>query len=259
MTRLTAAESLLKDLGITAASEIDIEAIAYHAGAFIKYRPLDGCEGRIIGVGNRAVITVNSSTIPTRRRFTAAHELGHWHHHRGQSFICRADDIGNPAKGPLDPERVADSYAADLLMPRYLFESLARQFGKVTFKAVDDLRQEFKTSITATAIRLIEYGPEPTMLVCHTRTGRKWFCRPRHIPDKWFPRNDLDADSYAMDVLYGKAERSRRVLMGADAWFDRREAEKYELYEETCSTLDGEILTILIFKDLEMLELEEEI
>ena len=254
MNRLTGAEDLLKDLGVTAAGDIDIEAIAYHVGAFIKYRPLDGCEGRIIGADDHAVITVNSRAISTRRRFTAAHELGHWSYYRGQSSICRSDDIGNPRKGPMDPEHVADGYAADLLMPHYLFAPMADQIGKTTFRAVEELRREFKTSITATAIRLVEYGPEPAMLVCHTVKGRWWFCRPRHIPEKWFPQEQLDAESYAMDVLHGKDERSRRVLIGADAWFDRWDAQKYGLYEETCRTTDNEILTLLVFNDEDMLD-----
>ena len=254
MNRLSRAEDLLKDLGVTTAGDIDIEAIAYHVGAFIKYRPLDGCEGRIVGTDDRAVITVNSRAIPTRRRFSAAHELGHWHHHRGRSLVCRSDDIGNPTKGPMSPERVPDGYAADLLMPHYLFAPMANQIGETTFRAVEDLRQEFNTSITATAIRLVEYGSEPAMLVCHTANGRRWFYRPCHIPGKWFPQDQLDADSYAMDVLHGKEERSRRVLIGADAWFDWWDAQKYELYEETCRIIDNEILTLLVFKDEDMLD-----
>ena len=254
MNPLSPAEELLKELGVTAAGDIDIEAIAYHVGAFIKYRPLDGCEGRIVGAGDRAVITVNSRSILPRRRFTAAHELGHWHHHRGRSFVCRPDDIGNPMKGPADPERIADGYAADLLMPRYLFKPMANRIGKVTFQAVEDLRREFGTSITATAIRLVEYGPEPAMLICHAPGGRKWFRRPRDIPERWFPQSDLDAGSQAMDVLHGRLEHSRRALVGAATWFDRWDAPKYELYEETCRTTDDEILTLLVFKDDEMLE-----
>jgi hypothetical protein len=154
----------------------------------------------------------------------------------------------------MDPERVADGYAADLLMPQYLFAPMAGQIGKTTFQAVHNLRHEFSTSITATAIRAVEYGPEPAMLVCHTVKGRKWFCRPYRIPEKWFPRDDLDSDSYAMEVLYGKTDHSRRVLIGADAWFTRWDAHKYEIYEETCRTIDGEVLVLLVFRDEEMLE-----
>ncbi len=254
MNRLSPAENLLRDLGVTAAKDIDIEAIAYHVRAIVKYRPLNGCEGRIIGTNDRAVITVNSQAIPARQRFSVAHELGHWHHHRGRTLMCLSDDISNHTKGALNPERVADGYAADLLMPRFLLRPMAKEIGKVSFQAVEALRREFKTSITATAIRLVEYGPEPAILIRHTMKGRKWFTRSGDIPRKWFPRNELDAGSDAMEVLYGRAERSSRSLIGADAWFDRRDAEKYELYEETRRIADGEILTLLVFKDAEMLE-----
>lgn len=45
---LTPAERLLQELGITEPSEIDLDAIAFHAGARVRYRPLDGCEARIM-------------------------------------------------------------------------------------------------------------------------------------------------------------------------------------------------------------------
>ena len=251
MKRLSPTDNLLKDLGVTAAKDIDIEAIAYHVEAVIKYRPLNGCEGRIIGANNRAIITVNSQAIPASQRFSAAHELGHWHYDRGRSLMCRSDDINNPKKSSLDPERVADGYAADLLMPKFLFGPMANEIGKVSFQAVETLRKEFKTSIRATALRLIEHGPESAILVCHTESSRKWFHPSRDIPDRWFPRDDLDKTRYAM----GEAECSDRISISADIWFDRRGAENYEIYEETrYITDDDEILTLLIFEDDEMLE-----
>lgn len=257
MNLLRPAERHLKGLGIQKPSQIDIEAIAYDAGAIIKYRQLAGCEARILGVGDKAVITVDKRAIPSRRRFSAAHELGHWHHHRGRSFICRKDDIGNPKLLPTHPERVADEYAADLLMPQYLFGPIANELKKCSFKSVDALREEFQTSVTATAIRLVDLGPEPAMLICHTHKGRAWFRRPECIPTRWFPQDELDADSYAFDVLNGRDKESRRVLIGADAWFDRWFASKYQIYEESRQISDGEILTLIVFKDEAMLDDEE--
>lgn len=256
MKHLSAAEKLLHELGVTDPSEIDVEAIAFDQGAVVKYRPLKGCEARIIGNGDRAIITVSSDVIPVRQRFSVAHELGHWHHHRGRSFQCRSDDIANYRKDSVvDPERVADRYAADLLLPRYLFEPLANKCGKVTFEAVDALREQFKTSIQATARRLVDYGPEPAMLICHSKAGRRWFKRPNQIPSRWFPREDLDADSYAMDVLYkADSRRSHRAKMPASAWFDRHDADRYEIFEQTHKISEDEILTLLIFSDEEMLE-----
>ena len=42
--------------------------------------------------------------------------------------------------------------------------------------------------------------------------------------------------------------------MGADAWFSCRDAQRYQVYEETSKVSDGEVLTILTFKDEEMLD-----
>ncbi len=254
MNGLAPAEQLLQTLGVTDPRDIDLEAIAFDQGAVVKYRPLNGCEARIVGYGDRAMITVDNRHRRSRVRFSTAHELGHWYRHRGRSLICRPDDIGNPRRSPMDPERVADAYAADLLLPRYLFVPRANALGATTFDNLETLTDEFSTSMTATAIRLVEYGPEPAMLVCHGPQGRKWFNRPRHIPERWFPQEDLDADSYAFEVLHGEDRRSRRVLIGADAWFDRRGADQFELYEETFKVADDEILTLLIFKDEEMLD-----
>ena len=138
----TPAEKLLLSLGIDSAKEIDVEAIAWDAGAEVRFAELDSCEARIIGYGNRAIITVEERSILPRKRFSVAHELGHWKYHRGRSFVCRKDDIGNQVKGPTDPERVADSYAADLLLPSFLFVPMAAKIRKASFEAVDEIRAE---------------------------------------------------------------------------------------------------------------------
>lgn len=254
MSPLQPAEKLLQSLGVTQPQEIDLEAIAYDQGAIVKYRPLEGCEARIVGFGERAIITVDDRALPSRVRFSTAHELGHWQNHRGRSLICRPEDIGNARRRALDPERIADNYAADLLLPPYLFVPRANALGRTTIENIEALANEFSASITATAIRFVEYGPEPAMLVCHSSEGRKWFNRPRHIPERWFPRKELDSDSLAFDVLFGRQRRSRRALMDAETWFDRAEAVRYELLEQSVRIADDEILTLLVFKDDEMLE-----
>ena len=93
------------------------------------------------------------------------------------------------------------------------------------------------------------------MLVCHSLKGRKWFVRSIDIPEKWFPREDLDSESYAFDLLFGQAqEESHPCLIGADAWFDRDEAQRFELYEHSVRTADDEILTLLMVTEDRMLE-----
>jgi hypothetical protein len=251
---LTHAERLLQELGITEPDEIDLDAVAFHVGARVRYRPLEGCEARIIGAGDQAIITVKADSHPRRKRFSIAHELGHWHHHRGHCLVCRVEEMRRPG-GALSPERVADGFAADLLMPAYLFKPLARQHAKLTFKAVNALAEAFKTSQTATAIRLVESNHTPALLVCHGPKGRKWFTRSLRVPQRWFPQDSLDAESFAFGVLFGrKPDDPIPRKIGADAWFDRRDADRFEVHEQTCRTGPDEVLTLILVSDPEMLE-----
>jgi len=254
MNSLRPAERLLQELSITDPEEIDLDAIAWHVRCEVQYVRLDGWEAGIMGVGDKAIISISNKVAPVRRRFSLGHELGHWEYHRGKSFICRSDDIGDYKRGPGDPERVADGYAADLLMPPYLFIPRVDRKGPPSFKQIDELAAAFKTSTSATAIRFVEASAHPLILVCHTSKGRKWFNRGPRVPDRWFPQNDLDAESYAFEVMFNGKDSSHRALMPASAWFDRSEADRYELHEETRRISDTEILTLLSLKDDGMLE-----
>ena len=250
---LTIAERHLQDLGITEPEEIDLEAIAFDAGAQLRYRPLDGCDARIIGYDNQAIITVNSRGSDRRKRYSVAHELGHWHHHRGKCLVCRVEETR--PQTALSPERVADRYAADLLMPWYLFKPKARQQPKFNFAAVTALADMFDTSLTATAIRLVESDHTPSLAICHGQSGRKWFARSPSVPDRWFPRDTLDAESYAFEILFGTAKNDTQShKIDADAWFGRWDAEKYELTEQSMRLGGREILTLIQITDPRMLD-----
>jgi len=250
---ISPAERLLQELGVTEPDEIDLEPIAYYVNARVKYRPLDGCEARIIGKGDEAIITVNANSTYRRKRFSIAHELGHWHHHRGKCLACRVEEYR--PRDSLSPERTADGYAADLLMPYYLFRPLARQQSKLTFKAVAALADTFNASKPATAIRLVESDHSPALLVCHGPRGRKWFTRAPSVPQIWFPQDALDADSYAFGVQFGgNSDDPLPRKIGAEAWFDRRGADRFELHEQTIRTGPDETLTLLLISDSRMLE-----
>ena len=218
---LTVAEELLQSLGVTFPAEIDVEAIAWETGATVRYGVLESCEARIIGYRDRAIITVRGDGDWRRRRFSIAHELGHWQFHRGRSSICRASEIGNPRPQGSALERQADGYAADLLMPAYLFRPMAASFKRPSFEAIEALAKEFSTSRLATALRFVDLSSWPCIIVCHGPEGRRWFRRSGDVPERWFPQKDLDPESSALDVLYGRIDRAAPTLIGADAWFEQ--------------------------------------
>src|SRR3954447_22562068 len=153
------AESLLQSLGITEPNEIDIYAIAQTQGATVEEKPVTGCEARIMGFGDKALIVVNSESIPARRRFSAGHELGHWMRDAGKiSLGCNPESqLGS---GEFNPETRANNYASDLLLPKFMFKPRAEN-RPMTLETASVLADVFRTSLTATAIRLLKYGSYP--------------------------------------------------------------------------------------------------
>jgi hypothetical protein len=168
--------------------------------------------------------------------------------------MCSVDDIGRSAAGELGPERTADRFASRLLMPEYLLRPIAAAYSKADFATVRAISDQFDTSRTATAIRLVDGNYYIACLICHGRNGRKWFTRSPDVPARWFPSKDLSAESFAFDLLFGSAsEQAFPRKVGADAWFDRSEAERYEVREQSIRISDGEILSIIFIDNDEML------
>ena len=180
MAKLPPAEALLQELGISQPSDIDLEVIAWHQGLKIKYRELTSCEARIVALGDRGIITIDKRKLPERQRFSLGHELGHWHHHRGKCLVCRSDEIGAWSGKAVDPERVADAYASDLLMPWYLFKSALRTTKRPSLALLRDIKASFGVSLTAAAFRIIDSDQFPVMLIIHGEKKRKLF-RPSSL------------------------------------------------------------------------------
>ena len=123
-------ETIIGEVGL----KFDREFLDENVSGFIE-RQADG-DYRIV---------VNASHAPTRQRFTAAHELGHYVYHRdllgdgvGDNRAYRADGTTrpNPNIRPIH-ERQANSFAANVLMPRHALANvdgestttLAQRFG----------------------------------------------------------------------------------------------------------------------------------
>ena len=82
-------------------------------------------------------------------------------------------------------------------------------------------------------------------------------CSPQ-VPSRWFPRQDLDPAGFAMPVLFGGAQdcpMPRKV--GAEACFDRPDASRFDVRKQTCKVIDGEILTLVLIEDEDMLGEDE--
>jgi|SRR5579884_510467 hypothetical protein len=97
---------------------VPVEALAEdHLGLLVEEESELGCSGLLLPAERRVV--VNATEPPARRRFTLAHELGHWVCQVLEGHVapvyCRSADLAPDA--PRTLEREANVFAAELLMP----------------------------------------------------------------------------------------------------------------------------------------------
>jgi Zn-dependent peptidase ImmA (M78 family) len=106
----------------------------------------------------RREIWVNADDVPGRRRFTVAHELGHWVCQAGRGnpapVFCRPQDLEDAADRAL--EREANVFAAELLMPEPALREEHDRLG-----AGEQLARRFGVSELALAWRLYNLGLTP--------------------------------------------------------------------------------------------------
>lgn len=135
---------------------VPIDTIIRDIGLPLSYEAMgDNISGYIERQNGSYRIVVNSNHAKTRQRFTAAHELGHYIYHRellgegvGDNRAYRTDGTNRPNANirPIH-ERQANSFAANVLMPRHRLVDVA---GESTVA----LAARFSVSQAAMRIRL---------------------------------------------------------------------------------------------------------
>lgn len=163
-------ESLLTEHKIKK-PEVDVEGLAKSMGLEVRAESVDeDLSGFLFrdGATRRAVIGVNASHHPNRRRFTIAHELGHFLLHKGEPVHVDGANVAyrldrrdeRSSSGQDEFEREANLFAAELLMPkRFLDSDLAtRKIDLLDDDVVTDIAREYGVSTQALTFRLMNLG-----------------------------------------------------------------------------------------------------
>lgn len=172
------ARKILKDFGIEtveALASASLRDIVQARGAYYEEYPLDGKDGRIVTYQDKSVITIDRGITDTgKKRFTAAHELGHFELHRDlivkavtQYDLCNWFQIGSQ-------EREANEFASELLMPTKMFqkECAGKKFGS---QLIEHLANTFIVSRTAAILKFAKSGNHPICVVCSQRNAVAWW------------------------------------------------------------------------------------
>ena len=156
------AQELLRTSGI-AKPPVEVEQIAAALGVEVVVEPLEETvSGLLVVRKSRATIGINELHHPHRRRFSIAHELGHYTLHRYVSNVFVDSTLTfyrdeKSADGVYRQEIEANSFAAELLMPedfiRYHLER--HKIDLHDEQAVERLARDFGVSMQALTIRLV--------------------------------------------------------------------------------------------------------
>ena len=150
---------------------IPIEDIAFGERMEFSFERLVGCEARLVRLGQNHGYARISDRIREegRKRFTIAHELGHFllHPKITQVFECTTGDLTDYRKNPIEIE--ANLFASEVLMPSIQFKKLSKTTDP-TFEGIGELAKKFNVSLTAAAIRFIDCGPIENMVLLRTNS-----------------------------------------------------------------------------------------
>jgi hypothetical protein len=209
---------LLMHFCTQAIEEIDIVAMAAEYDLDVRDGGLTGAEGRLTRGPKGGIIRIRADiSEPRRRRFIVAHELGHFFLHPNTSALCVEKDLVKYDAG--DGEAEANAFAAEVLMPRPLFEPFCNP-ARPSLHVVKKLADAFTTTLTATAIRFVDLTEEACAVVWSEAGRVKWSIPGRNFyPWVAFGRT-LNTLSHAGDAFGGEPLPDTPREVPARAWVD---------------------------------------
>ncbi len=145
---------------------VNLRQVLEHLNITVKGKELEDEYSGFLAVKEKTIV-VNLRHAPVRRRFTIAHELGHYQLHRRErgntpAFIDRTVYFrkGNSSASHR-MEMEANAYAAGLLMPEVLLDEHLEKHPQLDLEKTPDIKtmaDEFEVSRPAMEYRLKNLG-----------------------------------------------------------------------------------------------------
>lgn len=221
----------------------------------IREAPLKSLAGAVVTTPDRneGSILINSESPPPRRRFTVAHELGHflnpWHQpsHPSVGFSCTPADLGAGwrrrsirASRHVTQEIEANRFAIELLAPPQLMRPYLR--GIPDLAKVLSLARALELSREACARRYVEMLEQPSALILSADGVVRYVDRHREFP---FVACQRGQRSPALPAPADESGLSAHVEADARDWLARPASGS--LVAQTLTQRAGYSITLLAF------------
>lgn len=242
---VASAKELVSSLRIQQPAELDIELIANHMGILVKRRKLRHEEGRLLRTGSNGLIVVTDDAFRTYKwRFVVAHELGHFiRHPSSDSFgVCTDGNLADYTGSGRETE--ANDFASELLLPEVLFKKRCDR-NRPCLKDVGEIAEEFRTSLTATALRFVQFAPEPCAVVHSTDGKVDWLDWSTDFKLGIKRGTLLTTRTYAGDLFAGNRVDDRPQQVDGDAWSGVSWASDIDIFEHSKKVGTNSVLSFL--------------
>jgi IrrE N-terminal-like domain len=143
----------------------------------VEEQDLDGFAGALVPAESRTRwgIVFGSGQSPGRRRFTTAHEFGHYLLHRKKypnGIHSSEADVDGRTK--VEVEREANEFASWLLMPLDDFRKQVSPQDKPDFDLLGNCADRYEVSLVAAVLRWLRYTERRALLVTSVDGFVKW-------------------------------------------------------------------------------------
>jgi Zn-dependent peptidase ImmA (M78 family) len=257
------AHELLEQCGLDEITQLPMDLFIAGLGPIMIEEDLIHYDGKIIFGKNKTVIKVNSQIqFPERKRFVAAHEIGHFIMHKDMELpedIFSNFNIFAGMEISLKfgvQEMEANEFASELLMPEKLFlkETIGKRFTPLLIKNLSD---RFNTSLTATVFKYLQYDLHPICIVI-IENGRVKYWKKSDAMKVWIsdfirlaPPSDSVAAEYIQNdytFIYKLEEKAQTIKKST--WFKLRDYdEDTDFFEYCIPTKKYKTLLSIIWED----------
>jgi Zn-dependent peptidase ImmA (M78 family) len=258
------AQKLMSDCGMDEITNLPMDLFVAGLDAVLIEEALKNCDGKIIFGDHKAIIKVNSQIqFPERKRFVIGHEIGHLIMHKNMqlpddtfaSFNIIAGMERALKNGTQELE--ANEFASELLMPEKIFlkETKGKKFSPMLIK---QLAERFKTSLTATVFRYLQFDLHPICLV-FIENGKVKYWKKSDELKVWlgdYNRLPPPINSVAMEYIqkdyafvYSFEEKAQQIKKST--WFvlNEYDNEDTDFYEYCIPTKRYKTILSIIWED----------
>jgi IrrE N-terminal-like domain len=152
-----------------------------------------------------------------RKRFTIAHEIGHYILHGDQQNSCSPRVIEGWKEGQPAPEREADTFASELLLPTTdVTQHVNRRWPSM--QVVSNIADRYGASMMAAGRKFCDVASQPCALVWSSQRVIRWFHPSPSFVNFIEPGASLGFDSLALAAHEGRTPTDQMEEVPAEAW-----------------------------------------